>query len=62
MVHIMSYPQGHLHLEGAARPRVLEGEALVQHHVLGLQQAAQRHRQRPQRTIVLLILHLKPAG
>lgn len=39
-----SYPQSHLHLEGAARSGVLHGEALVQHHVLGLQQAAQRKR------------------
>lgn len=39
-----SYPQSHLHLEGAARSGVLHGEALVQSHVLGLQQAAQRKR------------------
>lgn len=56
---LSSYPQSHLHLEGAARSGVLEGEALVQRHVLRLQQATQRHRQRPQRTLVFLVLHLK---
>lgn len=55
----MSYPQGDLHLEGAARTRVLQRETLVKSHVLSLQQAAQRQRQRPQRTFVLRILHLK---
>lgn len=55
----VSYPQGDLHLEGAARSRVLERESLVQGHVLSLQQFPQRQRQRPQRAFVLLVLHLK---
>lgn len=58
----LSYPQGNLHLEGAVRPRVLQWETLVQSHVLSLQQAGQRQRQRPQRGFVLLVHHLKSAG
>lgn len=57
----LSYPQGDLHLERAARSRVPQRETLVQSHVLGLQQAAQRQRQRPQRAFVLLVLHLRMA-
>lgn len=57
----LTYPQGDLHLEGAVGSRVLQRETLVQSHVLSLQQAAQRQRQRPQRAFVLLVLHLKLA-
>lgn len=59
---LASHPQSNLHLEGAARSGVLQGVALVQRHVLGLQQATQRHRHRPQRTLVLLVPHLKQSG
>ena len=54
-----SYPQSHLHPDGAARPGVLQGEALAQRHVLCLQEASQRQRYRPQGTFVFRILHLR---
>lgn len=40
---LSSYPQSYLHLEGAACSWALEGKALVQGHVLCLQQSSQRH-------------------
>lgn len=54
-----SHPEGHLQLDGGAGARVPERKALSQRHVLLGQQDVQRHRQVPQRALVLVVFHLR---